>query len=46
VAARLTGPLEAVKRLLVSGTQEMSAAGVAEMTGMSRATAQPLTIDQ
>ena len=32
--------LEAVERLLVSGEQEMSAAEVAEMTGMSRATAQ------
>jgi response regulator of citrate/malate metabolism len=32
--------LEAVERLLVSGAQEMSAAEVAEMTGMSRATAQ------
>src|SRR5499425_893083 len=32
--------LEAVERLLVSGEQEMSAAQVAEMTGMSRATAQ------
>jgi two-component system CitB family response regulator len=32
--------LEAVERLLASGGQEMSAAEVAEMTGMSRATAQ------
>jgi two-component system CitB family response regulator len=32
--------LEAVERLLVSSGQEMSAAEVAEMTGMSRATAQ------
>jgi response regulator of citrate/malate metabolism len=32
--------LEAVERLLVSGAQEMSAAQVAELTGMSRATAQ------
>ena len=32
--------LEAVERLLVSSKQEMSAAEVAEMTGMSRATAQ------
>src|SRR5215472_12488652 len=32
--------LEAVERLLVSGAQEMSAAEVAETTGMSRATAQ------
>ena len=32
--------LEAVERLLVSGEQEMSAAEVAETTGMSRATAQ------
>jgi response regulator of citrate/malate metabolism len=32
--------LEAVERLLASGEQEMSAAEVAEMTGMSRATAQ------
>src|SRR5262249_48500297 len=32
--------LEAVERLLVSGGQEMSAAQVAELTGMSRATAQ------
>src|SRR5258707_8413127 len=33
--------LEAVERLLVSGGQEMSAAEVAEMRAMSRATAQP-----
>jgi len=32
--------LEAVERLLVSGEQELSATEVAEMTGMSRATAQ------
>ena len=32
--------LEAVERLLASGGQELSAAEVAEMTGMSRATAQ------
>ena len=32
--------LDAVERLLMSGTQEMSAAEVAELTGMSRATAQ------
>jgi response regulator of citrate/malate metabolism len=32
--------LEAVERLLTSGGQELSAAEVAEMTGMSRATAQ------
>jgi response regulator of citrate/malate metabolism len=32
--------LEAVERLFVSGEREMSAAEVAEMTGMSRATAQ------
>jgi response regulator of citrate/malate metabolism len=32
--------LEAVERLLTSGRQELSAAEVAEMTGMSRATAQ------
>ena len=32
--------LEAVERLLASGEQELSAAEVAEMTGMSRATAQ------
>ena len=32
--------LDAVERLLMSGAQEMSAAEVAEMTGMSRATAQ------
>jgi response regulator of citrate/malate metabolism len=32
--------LEAVERLLVSGGQEMSATEVAEVTGMSRATAQ------
>jgi len=32
--------LQAVERLLASGGQEMSAAQVAEMTGMSRATAQ------
>jgi two-component system CitB family response regulator len=32
--------LEAVERLLASGGQEMSATEVAEMTGMSRATAQ------
>jgi len=32
--------LEAVERLLASGGQEMSAGEVAEMTGMSRATAQ------
>ena len=32
--------LEAVERLLASGEQEMSAAEVAEITGMSRATAQ------
>ncbi len=32
--------LEAVERLLAPGGQELSAAEVAEMTGMSRATAQ------
>ena len=37
---RSAHPLEAVERLLASSGQEMSAAQVAEVTGMSRATAQ------